>query len=311
MADHKKKYLDFTRQPDFKDILTNPILDIAARFWEDDRYDAFRVCYRSMRVVDDLVDDRKVEGAISAGEKNQIAQAINGWLGALNCREATDDFLVELLDTMNRFCIPVWPFSRLSTAMLYDLDHDGFRSFLCFLRYTEGAAIAPASIFMHLCGVNRADHVYTVPEFDIRKAARPLAVFSYLVHIIRDFEKDQKRGLNYFADDLLKRCGLGRRDLTSVAEGGSISTQFRQLMAMYKDFATYYQGLARKTVDVTRPYLEPQYQLSLEIIYSLYSQIFERIDTEKGNFSGRELNPTPDEVQDRIYATVSMFRPIN
>ena len=44
---------------DFEKILTNPILDIAARVWETDRYDAFKTCYRSMRWIDDLVDNRK------------------------------------------------------------------------------------------------------------------------------------------------------------------------------------------------------------------------------------------------------------
>lgn len=52
--------LDFDRNLDFQQILTNPILDIAARFWEDERYEAFKICYRSMRFIDDMVDDRKI-----------------------------------------------------------------------------------------------------------------------------------------------------------------------------------------------------------------------------------------------------------
>ena len=54
--------LDFAVNLDFSEILTNPILDIAARFWDDDRYAAFKICYRSMRLIDDLVDERKESG---------------------------------------------------------------------------------------------------------------------------------------------------------------------------------------------------------------------------------------------------------
>lgn len=39
------------------------------------------------------------------------------------------------------------------------------------------------------------------PPFNEKEAAIPCAIFSYLVHIIRDFQKDQFNNLNYFADD--------------------------------------------------------------------------------------------------------------
>jgi len=39
------------------------------------------------------------------------------------------------------------------------------------------------------------------PPFNVKEAAIPCAIFSYLVHIIRDFQKDQFNNLNYFADD--------------------------------------------------------------------------------------------------------------
>jgi hypothetical protein len=59
MVTKNNTYIDFAIDVEFDKILTNPILDIAARFWEKDRYEAFKVCYRSMRVIDDLVDNRK------------------------------------------------------------------------------------------------------------------------------------------------------------------------------------------------------------------------------------------------------------
>ena len=62
MTPSKDQTLDFAREIPFDEILTNPILDIAARVWEQDRYDAFKICYRSMRRLDDLVDHRKETG---------------------------------------------------------------------------------------------------------------------------------------------------------------------------------------------------------------------------------------------------------
>ncbi|UCE23260.1 MAG: squalene/phytoene synthase family protein [Candidatus Zixiibacteriota bacterium] len=311
MSNGNPKYLDFTQKPDFQQILTNPILDIAARFWEDDRYDAFRTCYRSMRVIDDLVDDRKSSGEpISESEKKRLALQLTGWFRAFSDRTPTDDFQQNLIDTAERFQIPDWPWRRLLEAMLYDLNNDGFSTLLSFRRYAEGAAVSPASVFMHLCGVTKGGSRFHAPDFDVRKAARPLALFSYLVHIIRDFQKDQLSNLNYFADDLVRDHSLDQRALKSVAEGQDIPQGFRSLIERYREFADYYRRTARKVIDRTLPQLLPPYQLSLEIIYSLYLQICERIDVEGGLFTTEELNPTPQQVSDRIYATVSQFKAV-
>jgi len=51
--------------------------------------------------------------------------------------------------------------------------------------------------------------------------------------------------------------------------------------------------------------LEPQYLLSLHIIFDLYVQIFERIDIKHGNFSAEELNPTTQEIIERILGLMS------
>ena len=293
-------------KPDFQDILTNPILDIAARFWDDERYDAFKICYRSMRVVDNLVDDRKSSGdGISRVEIEQMTSMLNDWLDAIAGNAPCDLSTKELIETNERFLIPLWPWQRLSKSMIYDLHHDGFRTFPVFLRYSEGAAVAPASIFMHLCGVTHENGCYHAPQFDIRKAARPLAIFAYLVHIIRDFQKDQKNNLNYFADALIAECGLNRQKLREIAYGGKITVGFRKLMERYCNFTEYYRRKARWTIDKTSVHLEQRYRISLEVIYSLYLQIFERIDIQNGAFTTAELSPSPEEIEARISHTIS------
>ena len=88
---------------------------------------------------------------------------------------------------------------------------------------------------------------------------------------------------------------------------GEIPDGLRLLIKQYKDFAAYSRAMARRTVDALAPSLEPKYRLSVEIVYSLYSQIFERIDPENGTFSAEELQPNPSEVKARLELTLAEF----
>ncbi|MGH8015068.1 MAG: squalene/phytoene synthase family protein [Candidatus Zixiibacteriota bacterium] len=296
-----------TSDEEFEKILTNPILDIAARFWDEERYRAFQDCYRSMREIDDLVDHRKATGAtITLNEQLEFGTKIQRFSADLTKGRVAND----LSETIAKFKIPVWPWERLSKSMIYDLSHNGFSSFLTFLRYCEGAAIAPASVFVYLCGVRKADIRLERPDFDVRQGARALALFSYLVHIMRDLEKDQLRNLNYFSDDILQKCGLDKFELNELVRKKVLDERVAKLFSEYKKIAGYYQAKARETFKCLLPKLEPKYQLSLQIIYALYSLLFEKIDPYNQSFSETDLNLSPSEVQKRIKLTVAAFRPI-
>ena len=291
--------------PDFEQILTNHILDIGARFFENERYEAFRVCYRSMRAVDDLIDNRKMNDAtISDEEKEQLSSKIKELVS-----KGSDIIQIgaQLEETREKFHIPFWPWEKLCRAMVYDVYHNGFKTFQAFLEYAEGAAASPASIFMHLCGATKEEGGYKSPKFDIMESARPIARFCYLVHIIRDFQKDQLSNLNYFADDILAEYGLTTADLKEMASTGKITPEFRKMIEKYQAYAEEYRKEARASIDKVSSFLEPRYQLSLEVIYSLYCQIYERIDVQNGVFSAEELNPLPEEIKKRIDLTVSAF----
>ena len=305
----KNKYkIDFASEIDFSQILTNPILDIAARVWDKERYEAFKICYRSMRVIDDLVDNRKAEGPLTDTEREMIKNSINSWLKSFTEKKPIDQFQEDLLTAIDKFKIPFTPWVRMGQAMIYDLYHNGFSSLLSFLRYSEGAAIAPASIFTHLCGVIKIGEKYQTPQYKIRTAARDLALFSYLVHIIRDFQKDRQNGLNYFADFYLEKYNITDIDLDNVATEQGISDNFRQMIAKYFSITEYYRNKARDTIDQICPLIDKRYQLSLELIYHLYLQIFNKIDPVNGKFTSEELNPTESEIQSRINLTINSFQ---
>jgi phytoene/squalene synthetase len=212
-----------------------------------------------------------------------------------------------MIHAIEKFRIPFWPLEDFSKSMLYDIQNDGFPTLESFLEYSRGASIAPASIFVHLNGLTKKNGRYDAPSFDVKEVATPCAIFSYLVHIVRDFQKDQLNNLNYFADDIIEKYRLNRLDLKEIAYGHPVSSNFRKLILEYYTLADEYR---RKTYDVIkriRSLHEPRYQLSLEIIFNLYLMVFERIDVEHGKFKTAELNPTPEETKQRVYETIMNF----
>lgn len=297
-----------TKTLTYKQLMSNPILDIAARFWEPERYEAFKILYRSFRIVDDLVDDNKsINNRLSSVEIEQLSSTVNTWIKTMHDQDQKDSIQQHLHNIITKYQIPIWPWESFSKSMLYDLRNDGFNTFHTFLKYAEGASIAPASIFIHLCGINGENGQFKIPKFDIRKTAEPAAIFAYIVHIIRDFQKDQNNNLNYFADNLIKENGLNRSILKDIASGGKITQGFRDLIKTYYKYAELYRRKTRETIDEISIYLKPQYHLSIEILYDLYLQIFERIDIDHGRFTTDELNPSPQEIRERINNTVTNF----
>jgi phytoene/squalene synthetase len=191
--------------------------------------------------------------------------------------------------------------------MVFDIHHDGFRTFDEFLDYAEGASNGPASVFVHLCCLDKLQGEYIPANLVISDVARPCAIFSYLVHIIRDFQKDQFNNLNYFALDILEKNGLTAEQLKQIAFGGEIPEGFRTVVREYKMLAGKYMAATEKMLKSLDGKLEPRYLLSLRIIFQLYIQIYERIDPDNGKFTLAELNPEPEEVKARVEECIQKF----
>ncbi|MBN2213027.1 MAG: squalene/phytoene synthase family protein [Bacteroidales bacterium] len=308
MAVEPYNYIDLYNRIDFEKIKDHPNILIAASFWDEERYCAAKTCYQFMRAVDDLVDDCKAaSGGIPESEKKRLMGDVDYWIGTIKAKNPCNPMQERLTGTLDKFRIPVWPLQNFARSMIYDIHHNGFPTLGSFLEYAEGASVAPAAIFVHLCGIKRQNGVFNPPEFDVAEAARPCAIFSYLVHIIRDFRKDQLNHLNYFADDLVKKYGLDRKILREFALKGSVDDRFRAMVKEYHVLADQYRQETYRIIENIKPYLEPRYQLSLEIIFNLYLMVFERIDPDNGMFTGEELNPGPGAIKERVYQTILKF----
>ncbi len=299
-------YLSLFNRIDFKRIIDHPNILIAAAFWEEDRYQAARVCYKYMRSIDDLIDCHKaVHKVITEDEKEQFIQNVRSWIDKIHSN--SPEYNDELTQTLRKFHIPAWPLETFARSMIYDINHNGFVTLDDFIEYSQGASVSPASVFVHLNGLRKNGSGFLEPAFDVRSAASPCALFSYIVHIIRDFQKDQLNNLNYFADDIMQENGLTEDDLAKMARGAGISHGFRNMILTYYRLADKYRLETYEVIENICHLLEPRYRLSLVIIFELYLMVFERIDIEKGNFTTEELNPTPAELRERVYRTIEKF----
>jgi phytoene/squalene synthetase len=305
MKGDKEQIYGIFESIDFDKITEHPNILIAANFWDSERYKAACTCYRFMRAIDDLIDNYKSENKeISESEKLRFNADIEKWLAMLFGKGESSEFQTGLIETVEHFRIPHWPLEAFARSMYYDVNNDGFASVKTFIEYSQGASVAPASIFVHLAGLQDSEHGYSDPPFDVRSTATPCAVFSYLVHIIRDFRKDQYNNLSYFADDVIARNGLTRSDLHNIAYGATITPGFREMIREYYLLADEYRIKTMEVMEKICPLLQPRYRLSLEIIFELYLMVFERIDPDNGTFTTEELNPTASEIRERVLGVI-------
>ncbi len=292
----------------FKDIEKHPNILIAARFWDEKRFHAAKVCYRFMRMIDDYIDDRKAkEEAISCLEKEVLTQKVNDWIECLVMNPDNDPLIRELTQIIETFHIPLELFHNFAKAMLFDIDHSGFSTLEEFIEYSEGASVAPASVFVHLCCLKEENGEYLPPDIDVIKSARPCALFSYIVHIIRDFQEDQEHNLNYFALDILEKNNLLPSDLKDIAKGSPIPASFRNVIAEYHELARKYQQETLQEIHTLAGSMGSHDLFSLNLIYHLYKHVYDRIDVEGGDFTRLELNPTPMEIRDLVLELASSW----
>lgn len=302
-------FLETFQAIDFEKIVDHPNILIAAHFWDRVRYQAARNCYKFMRAIDDLIDNYKTAHVtIDPENKAQFESDVYRWINTIV--DATQEIPShrELIETVDKFHIPFWPLEAFAKSMIYDIYHDGFPTLDGFIDYAGGASVAPASIFVHLCGLTKKDGKYIPPVFDVKRVSTPCAIFSYLVHIIRDFRKDHLNNLNYFPDDLMAQNGLDRAKLLRMAKGMPVDQGFRNLIRELYQVADFYRLKTYRMIQEIRPFIEPRGQLSLEIIFALYLMVFERIDIENGTFSTEELNPTPEEIKERVWRILQEFK---
>lgn len=248
-----------------------------------------------MRRLDDLVDHRKeLPEPISTSEQQILSRMLTDWLDMMS-RRSDEMEIVRLNEVRDQYVIPLWPWEKLVRAMQYDLSHRSFASWMVFRRYTEGAAIAPAAVFIYL---TTSDPKSLSPQ-TAREIALPLAMFAYLVHIIRDLRRDLERGLFYIPDGWLARHGLTQVSLQMLfsESGGVEDSRFELLLAEYSDVVRWFEQRSKRVITEHINLFRPDGLLSLQLVGALYGQIAERLYHAGPVFDPDGLQPNGEEIR--------------
>lgn len=257
----------------------------AARLLPGLRRDFFFATYAAMRVIDDAVDEGflTLSQARRDAERARILGEIDDW--SAQCTEFRPvpgplhaDMVAALAATAGRSDLGSWPWPGLAEAMRVDAEEREMRSWDDFLRYCDGATVAPAAIFVYLLAAepdaeSGFRYGLAVPA---RDHAADLAVYCYIVHILRDLAKDAARSprLITIPAEILDTAGLARDGLGAALADRSPAID--RLAAHLIEKAEPYREAGHAALRALAPELGLVERGALFGLIAVYDRLFER-----------------------------------
>jgi phytoene synthase len=268
------------------------VLTEAARSLSTERRRLFYATYASMRLIDDYIDNEflalaPVERAALRGTAMARLECWQrcAWAAAedrleVAPGEADRDIFVALTHVVGRSELGPGPWCKLATALARDIEEWPIHSWQDFLDYSEGAAVAPAEVFVYTLGCRFRPEGGS--EIALPRApadyARNLALFCYLVHILRDLALDLSRApqLVSVPRELMAAQGLNLESL-AAAVGQGQGERVWPLVEAVADFAAPYRERAQADISAFETASEPAAAELLWQIHGIYSAVFDEL----------------------------------
>ena len=128
-------------------------------------------------------------------------------LNDLKTGTSTDHVGRALVDTVNRFDIPIAYFEAFLHSMAMDLDVVEYANFDALSQYVYGSAAVIGLQMVEILGMKKGE------EENTRKAAEKLGIAFQLANFIRDVGEDLERGRIYLPMDELAAFNIDREML--------------------------------------------------------------------------------------------------
>lgn len=178
------------------------------------RQNLFAPCYASMRLVDDLVDEKFLTlGDVERqNEKENFLDRLSAWedmsVGAVEGIYVPSHYNFKLPDdiagavfrglsvTLGRSNLGTTPWTAMASAMRRDVEEKPILTWADFDDYGWGATVSPTAVFLYIltCDYDKGENEYKGRDgLDIMTQARSIGLFCYLVHIARDLVKDAQK----------------------------------------------------------------------------------------------------------------------
>ena len=260
----------------------SPLVLVAAAL-PNPRQNIFYPAYAAMRIIDDFVDDdflarpKDHRSQHRSAANDRVAQwrqqTVAASLGQATALPSDEHHLVyaALRLTLGEGTLGPAPWQALAGAMQIDLAERTLVTWSDFDEYAEGAAVAPAAIFIYIlaCKIGPG-YASSMPErLSPQDHARDLAKYCYLVHILRDLNEDAHRDpqLLTIPAQVLASCRL---------EKGGIATAPDQAILPLADIlwarAAEHRIVAAGQIGRLMPSLGPVESGALEGLIRLYDE---------------------------------------
>ncbi len=216
--------------------------------------------YGFARYADEIVDD--LNSTLSDDEK---AEALKQWgegvLADIKLGKSHDHIGAALVDTVNRFNIPISYFEAFLKSMTMDLTVTEYHAYEDLLEYVYGSAAVIGLQMVPILGTLNPD-AYV--------AAEKLGIAFQLANFIRDVGEDLERGRVYLPITELQACGVTRemlenRELTPEIKK-ALQFQIARVRQLQKEAAP---GIAM---------LSPESRACIEAASELYCGIVDEVE---------------------------------
>lgn len=162
--------------------------------------------YGFARYADEIVDNFD-SNLSNSQRRSELEQWSFQMLNDLKTGTSTDHVGRALVDTVNRFDIPIAYFEAFLHSMAMDLDVVEYANFDALSEYVYGSAAVIGLQMVEILGMKRGE------EESTRKAAEKLGIAFQLANFIRDVGEDLERGRIYLPMDELAAFNIDREML--------------------------------------------------------------------------------------------------
>lgn len=225
--------------------------------------------YGFARHVDDIVDD--LSPALSDAQRSaRLTDWSADFLADLDWGATSDPVSRAVIDTIERWSIPVSYFADFLDSMRMDLTVTSYATYDDLAKYMWGSAAMIGLQMLPILG-RRDDEV----RWDVLEShATDLGTAFQLTNFIRDIAEDLRRGRVYLPQESLDQFGVDRDRLRR----GRVDEPIRNLLAWEIERARLLYAQAAPGIELVHPTSRD----CLQTAFTLYAEILDEI--ERGDY---------------------------